>query len=75
MLEKRTGSIQGPRRANAQLGLDFGDMELSLSIEDKPRKSKNLDNTNKSIEIAKKDSAREDITYLSPKNLPLTKQK
>ena len=38
----------------ARLGLDFGDMELSLSIEDKPRKSKNLDNTNKSIEIAKK---------------------
>ena len=59
----------------ARLGLDFGDMDLSLSREDKPRKSKNLDSTNKSIEIAKKDSVREDSKSISPQNDPTKEAK
>ena len=60
----------------ARLGLDFGDMDLSVSKEDKPRKSKKLDSTNKSIDIsniAKKDSVREDSTPKSPSVSPKDK--
>ena len=60
----------------ARLGLDFGDMDLSVSKEDKPRKSKKLDSTNKSIDIsniAKKDSVREDSIPKSPSVSPKDK--